>query len=160
MSRQDYKDIAKGTGISIALGVAALVVVIVLGAMWIFGFGLFQRSTANFRGGTAANERIFADPDTRLSAYSHFFDLCSQVQSDESRIKNLEAELSGQPAPSEARVGQIQASITAVRNQRAENINRYNTDSAKDYTIAHFKDLDLPTRLSVEGDTQCTSFVG
>lgn len=141
------------------IGGAAIVLVLitVIGAMWIFGFGFFQRSTADFRGETAALEEILADPHNRITAYDHFFSLCASVQSAEGTIRALELELET-TEPSEARVEQIQGALTANRSRRETLINEYNADASRDYTVGQFRDADLPDRLNVsDEETTCTS---
>lgn len=149
------RGIAAGTGVAIGLGALALILAIVLGTMYIFGYGLFRRATADFRGQTGAIERIQADPDFRIAAYEHFFDLCSAVQADEGRFDSLQQELDTRP--SDERREQIQATLTAVRASRLEKIRRYNTDASQDFTAGQFRAAELPYQLNPEGDTTCAT---
>lgn len=131
-----------------------LVLGLILAGMAVFGVGLFKRSTADFRGGTAQRERTLADPDYRIAAYDRFFDLCAAVQSSEATAASLEEEL--ETKPSDARVEQIQASLTAVRANRAEQVNQYNADAAKAGTRAQFRASTLPYTLDVNAEvTTC-----
>lgn len=135
---------------------AIIVVIMVFGSMWMFGWGFFQRATADFRGETAALEQIKADPNSRISAYEHFFGLCASVQGHEDTIRALQTELDGQP--SESRAEQIRGAITANQAQRDGKIRQYNNDAAKDFTVGQFRDADLPERLDVDKEvTECAS---
>ena len=119
-----------------------------------FGFGWFSRWTAEWRGGTAATEIVHADPNYRIAAYEHFFDLCAQVQSTEAGIRAQLDELDTDPP--EARRVQIQANITAARKVRAELINQYNADATKEDTQANFLASSLPYHLNITTEeTQC-----
>lgn len=139
--------------IACGLGFAAL---LVLASMWVFGWGAFTRATADFRGETGQIERTRADADYRIANYDHFFDLCASVQSKEATIDSLEQEL--ETDPREQRAEQIQATLTAVRASRAEAINQYNADAAKEATAAQFRASNLPPKLSIdEGETECAS---
>lgn len=135
-------------------GAIAAVVFLVIGG--IFLVGSIQRSTADFRGETAALEDILADPNSRISAYDHFFTLCSSVQSHETTIKALEEELAG--GVSEDRQEQIQGAITANKSQRDAKIHQYNNDARRDYTVGQFRDADLPNELDIDAEeTSCES---
>lgn len=148
--------IGKGALAAIVLGAVAITVTLVIATMAVFGVGWFQRSTAEFRGETAALEDILADPDRRISAYEHFFDLCASIQGHEDTIRALETELAGDP--SDSRREQIQGAITANQAQRDGKIRQYNTDAAQDYTVGQFRGADLPDRLDTnDKETTCAS---
>jgi hypothetical protein len=139
---------------AIAIGVIVIVVLIIISLVAIFGFGLLQRETADFRGDVEAVERTTGSGAFRIAAYEQFFNLCAAVQTHEARIANLEREL--ERNPSDSRVEQIEASITAVRNQRMEAINRYNADARMDYTRGQFQDSELPFQLDPNAEeTSC-----
>lgn len=143
-------------GKAIGLAIGAIAVVIIIGLVGVYGFGWFQRSTADFRGGTAALEQIQADPNSRISAYEHFFNLCASIQGHEETIKALEAEL--EQGVSESRKEQIQGAITANQSQRNGKIREYNLDAQRDYTIGQFRDADLPHELDIEAEeTTCVA---
>lgn len=148
------KEGAKVGGLVLLGSVVALVLAIAIASMWIFGWGFFQRSTADFRGKTEQIEKTKANADFRIAAYDHFYNLCAAVQSEEATIRALEKEL--KRGPSESRVEQIYASITANEATRAENINQYNADAKKEATIGQFKASDLPYELNVNAEeTKC-----
>lgn len=160
--RDDYKtsEFAKDgfrlTGWSLLAGIAVIIVVLILSAMAVFGFGLFQRGTADFRGGTEQIEQTKGNGSYRIAAYDHFYDLCASVQNSEATIAALEQEL--ETNPSESRVEQINASITANRANRASSINEYNADARKEDTLANFMASDLPYQLnSTDKETTCTA---
>lgn len=156
IERPSARQVATGTRWVIGGAALVLVVALVIGGMAVFGVGWFQRSTADFRGETAALEQIKADADNRISAYEYFFDLCASVQGHEDTIRALEAELAGDP--SEDRAEQIQGAITANRAQRDAKIRQYNSEASKDYTTGQFRDADLPAELSIDAEeTTCAN---
>lgn len=147
---------AEIAGKTIALAAVVLVVVLIIGAMYLFGFGLFQRGTADFRGGTEQIEKTKGSGDYRIASYDHFFNLCASVQSKEATIDALEKELSRKPDPSESRTEQIYAAITANEAIRAETINQYNVDAKKEATVGQFRASNLPYELNANAkETQC-----
>jgi hypothetical protein len=139
---------------AVILGAMAIVVALVLSAMAVFGFGFFQRGTAEFRGKTGQIERTRANPAFRIASYDSFYNACAAVQSDEATISALKEELTTHPSP--ARVEQIQASLTALRAGRAEKINNYNADARKTATAGQFRASDLPYQLDRNAEeTSC-----
>ena len=151
-----YRTAGRIAGKTIALWVMGVALLIALGFIAVYGFGWFQRSTADFRGETAALEDIQADPNSRISAYEHFFSLCASIQGHEETIKALEAELA--QGVSESREEQIRGAITANKSQRDGKIREYNLDAQRDYTAGQFRDADLPEHLDIEAEeTQCVS---
>jgi hypothetical protein len=139
-------------------GAVVLVATLVLGVMYVFGWGFFAHVTAPWRGEVEKREQVEGSGAYRIAAYDHFFDLCAQVQSAESSIRNLRRELNAEPEPGDERAMQINASITALENNRAENIHQYNADAAKQYTAGQFRSSGLPYRLDPRTqETQCTS---
>lgn len=136
----------------IGLGAAFVVTVLVLSLMWTFGWGWFARTTAEPRGLQAQRELVEADGDYRIAAYEHFFDLCAAVQSRESTIEQLEAEL---PGAEPRRAEQIRTTLTALRSSRASAVHEYNADARKAATEGKFRDLGLPSRLELQKETSC-----
>jgi hypothetical protein len=144
------------SGWAVVIIAVALVAALTVAALWVFGIGWFQRSTADHRGETAALEEILADPDRRITAYEHFYDLCASIQGHEATIRALEQELDTDP--SDSRREQIHGAITANRAQRETKIHRYNSDAAKDYTVGQFRDAGLPDRLDIDAEeTTCVA---
>lgn len=157
IERPSARAIATGTKWVIGGAALVLVVTLTIAAMAIFGVGWFQRSTADFRGETAALEDILADPNRRISAYEHFFDLCASVQGHEVTIRALEVELED-PATTDKRAEQIRGAVTANQAARDSKILEYNVDASRDYTIGQFRDADLPHKLDInEEETTCTA---
>lgn len=148
-------EVWRGGSWVIGLAVVAIVVMLVVGLMWAFGFGLFSRATANERGGTQVREKTVADGNYRIAQYDHFFDLCASVQSDEDTIEQLGTELADDLTPE--RASQIKSTLTAVRSNRAESINQYNADARKAGTAGQFRDSALPYQLDKKAEaTTCT----
>lgn len=120
----------------------------------IYGGGMLQRITADFRGETSQIEQTEANADYRISAYDRFYDKCMSVKSIESKIKNLTDEL--EQTDKEQRKDILNTSITASKNKRAEMIQSYNADARKEDTRAKFKASDLPYELNEnEEETIC-----
>lgn len=141
--------------LKIALGVA-ITIGLMLG-LW-FGITQFQRATADYRGETDLIEDTEANAHFRRTAYETFFDLCASVQSAETRIDALVEELHSDPPPRTYRAEELRATITAVRSQRASQINQYNADAAKDWTVGQFQANGLPHRLNEDQEkTTCAA---
>lgn len=156
--REYAKEGAKASGLAILAGVAAFVIILIFATMAIFGWGFFQRGTADFRGKTAQTERVKADPDYRIAAYDHFFDLCGSIQSKEDQIRNTEARPTTEGSNSGFTASQKEAILLALRNSRAELIREYNADAGKADTKANFLSSDLPYTIDINGeDTTCNA---
>jgi hypothetical protein len=136
----------------VALGVIILPI-----ALWAGTLG-FKWVSAEIRGQSDARETILADGNFRIQAYNHFFGLCASIQTHEDRISNLEDELHDElNPPSDARREQIHVSLTAIRNQRNSNINTYNTDAQREWTIGQFREEGLPYQIDSDNErTSCT----
>lgn len=144
-----------GRGV-IAFGLV-IVTLILLASMWVFGWGFFSRATADFRGETAQIEDTLADPDYRIAAYDHFFGLCTAVQNTEAQIRGQEGELEAEGV-TEARKGQIQSNLAALRASRESLINEYNNDAGREATVGQFHASNLPDRLDSEKEkTECVA---
>lgn len=140
----------KGKWIAASIGAFVLVAALMVGG---FAFNWF---TAEPRGALEAREQILGSGDFRIQAYDRFFNQCAAIQSDEGRIQSLQTELET-TNPSPSRVGQINASLTAIRSSRLEKINEYNADAGRNYTVGQFRDSDLPYNIDPnnEGPTEC-----
>jgi Na+-transporting methylmalonyl-CoA/oxaloacetate decarboxylase gamma subunit len=131
-------------------GVAAFFLVLLL---LIFAFGGLKWITASFRGEVDARERTEASGAFRLATYEEFFNLCADVQTKEASISNLKEELETSEDAQRQQV--INTSVTALRNSRAESINKYNSLAAQEHRQA-FRDNDLPARLNINEEiTEC-----
>lgn len=112
-----------------------------------------RRGTADYRGETEQIEQVRRNEQFRIQAYDSFFAQCAAVQTSEARINALTEEL--ETNPSESRTGQINASLSAIKAQRASQINQYNADAAN-WQTGHFQDAALPARLNVNvKETTC-----
>lgn len=124
---------------------------LIIGA-W-FAITQFQRATADYRGDTALIEDTKANANFRRQAYDTFFDRCAAIQTTESRIAALETEAE---TATEKRAQEIASTITANIAQRANQINQYNADAAKDWTAGQFQANSLPYRLDLNQEkTTC-----
>ncbi len=147
---------ARYSALAIVVAALAIVVALAIGVMALFGFGLFNRSTADYRGRNSQIEQTKGDGTYRIAAYERFYGLCASVQDDEASVESLEEELKTDP-PAD-RVVQVNASLTALRSSRAEKINRYNADARKSATLAQFKASDLPHELDKTAEeTTCAA---
>lgn len=136
--------------ILVGVGVLIGIIAVVVGTM--FATGTISMLTAPFRGAVEAEEQIQSGTN-RIAAYDEFYDVCASVQADEDRLDNLRAEREDADA---SRASQLDATITAVENSRAEKIRGYNADARKEYTDGQFRSSDLPYQLDVkEEETEC-----
>jgi hypothetical protein len=153
---REYREGARIANLAIFAGALVLVVGLVVGAMWLFGFGWFSNATADFRGEVDKKNRVEGSGAYRIAAYDHFFDLCAAVQTDEATLLQIEKELED-ANPDLLRRNQIAITRGAIARARAEKINTYNADAAKGYTRGQFRDSGLPDRLDINAkETQCT----
>lgn len=142
------RDVAKWSGATIAGAALALVVVVAVGAMWVFGFGFFQRSTAEFRGRTGQIERTRADANYRIANYDWFFTQCGAVRAQEARMRIFAADTT-----SEGRTN-----LRAVEANRASLIEEYNARATQEDTAGHFRSSHLPYQLSTDDEeTRCAT---
>lgn len=150
------RELSAGATLVVIGGALALIVALVIAAMAVFGFGWFSNATANFRGNVAKNNLVQGNGNYRIAAYDHFFNLCQHVQSDEASITNAQDELKTSTNPQRQLV--LNATITALRNDRADTITQYNADARKTYTLAQFRDSALPYQLDLTREqTSCVS---
>lgn len=140
------------TLITIGASVIALLLILAL----IYGGGMVQRLTADFRGETKQIEQTKASGDYRIAAYDQFYDKCAGVRTLESKIVNMERELEG--TEEVQRKTTLNTSITASANKRAELIESYNADARKEASRGQFKASDLPFELDIEEDTVCENY--
>lgn len=154
--RDAAKDGIRGTTLAIIVGVCAVVVLIVVGLVGVYGFGWFQRGTADFRGRTNQINQVNGNGSYRIAAYDHFYDLCAGVQTDEARIASTQRDLKLTTDP--ARKMQLEANLSAQQNTRAGDINQYNADARKAATEGQFRASDLPYQLDINAEeTTCTA---
>ena len=138
----------------ITITVFSVVIAVAIILATVYGGGLLQRMTADFRGETGQIEQTQADADYRISAYDQFYDKCAGIQTLESKISNLSDEL--EETDDEQRKSVLNTSITASKNKRAELINDYNADARKEATRGQFKASDLPYEVDInEEETTC-----
>lgn len=156
--RNGARDTARVSGLAVAFSATFIVLTIVIGSMAVFGFGLFQRSTADFRGETEAIERTQADGAFRIASYEWYFDQCAAIQAAEGRINAQLSELDGDPAPSEDRRERINTNLAAMRGQRDALIARYNQEARKEETTGAFRANDLPMQINVSNPTTTCTF--
>lgn len=154
------KDWFIGLGTVMAALVAGLVALLVIGLIGVFGFGWFQRSTANYRGQTGVIERTKANPDFRIQAYEHFYDLCAAVQAVEGTLNASLTELAASTTANDQE--RIRTNITGLQAQRTRSLAQYNVDARKSGTQGQFRASDLPYQLPsgafVKGDmTSCVA---
>jgi len=137
-----------------ALVIAGLVVAVLVVSMVIwFAANIFSQETAPFRGETSKRNQVEANGQYRIAAYDHFKDLCATVQTDKQTITNTQGQLdlSTDPAQKQA----LSLFLLAQNNKLAEDVNQYNADASKSYTLGQFRDSSLPYKLYIEGETQC-----
>ncbi|WP_328772509.1 hypothetical protein [Streptomyces sp. NBC_00286] len=131
---------------------SCIVVLVGLYLIGTFVFGGAGWITAPFRGEAQERENTVGSGEFRQGTYEEFFDLCEAAQNAEATIQALSQE---RETASDARMSQIDQSITALRATRIESINDYNAKAAQEHR-APFRDEDLPYRLDADADnTTC-----
>ncbi len=147
-------DWIKGAGAFVVGIIVFFVLFIIIASVGIFGFGWFQRSTADFRGQTAAIEKTKANADFRLHAYNQFYDLCSQVQSLEDRIIIFSGDVERFAGTSKE--AEALTNLHAIEAQRSTLIREYNAKASRGFTDGQFRSNDLPYQLDVtDKETIC-----
>lgn len=135
-------------GFAVVAIVGVVILTLLISSMAIFGWGFWTRSTADYRGQTAAIERTKADADFRISSYQKFFDLCGRVQAQEDRIRILADSTSPNAA----------TDLVAVRSIRADLVREYNNLATRDFTEGQFRASQLPYQLAIDNEeTSCGS---
>lgn len=157
--RDPSGEIIRGAVIATIAIVVALIVALLIASMAVFGFGWFERGTANFRGKTSEINQVNSG-NYRIAAYDSFFDQCSAIQTDEQRVKNTLQELAA--TTDTDRKAQLQANLDAQKNQMVTDINQYNADARKTDTKGHFRASELPYQIDPNTDptkeiTSCNS---
>jgi hypothetical protein len=120
--------------------------------MWILGVGLFQKETANFRGGVRQNEQIFGDPNYRTATYNHFFDLCASVQTFNDQITVTRQQMTAATGDSIA-LRDLTTNLGAQENGRNEAIRQYNADASKTATLDQFRSASLPIHIDPQSES-------
>lgn len=138
------KDIFKGIGILVLIGVLILAV---SSAIW-----GWRAVTAPIRGWITAEEQI-ESAESRRYNYNWFYNKCAAIQSYEDQIENTKDALEQTNDDEQRR--RYERNLLALKNQYNQAINDYNATSRKHYTAARFKDENLPERISKNGDTTC-----
>lgn len=133
---------------AVVAAVGAVVLIIVVALMAVLGVGVFQRSTANFRGRTSAIEKTRGNGDYRVAQYDWFFSQCAAVQAQEDRITIFTSDTSPIGA----------ANLRAVEANRASLIRDYNARAEATGTSGQFRASDLPFQINPnQKDTSCGS---
>lgn len=129
------------------MGLTVVVVIFCLVLIWGITAAVFglRVATAGIVGAGQAKIQI-QSAGFRITAYNHFFDLCSSVQTHEVQIDALRAQLSD--TTDERSKNIVRSSLTGVLAARGGAIARYNQDALKEYTEGQFKDADLPYQLA------------
>lgn len=146
------KSTIKGASVGLVALVGFLVLCLVVGLIGVYGFGWFQRETANYRGETQAIEQTKANADFRLNSYNLFFDLCGDVQSLEDRIGYAESKAAATGTTD------AQTELDALRSRRSQLVREYNAKASRDFTEGQFLSTNLPYRLDINNkETQCAN---
>lgn len=145
------KLVAQGASLAVVSIVGTFALALMIGLIGVYGFGWFQRETANYRGQTQAIEQTKADADFRLYSYNTFYDLCSSVQSLEDRIGYAEAKVEVNGS------ADAQTELDALLSRRSQLIRDYNSKASRDFTEGQFRSNDLPYQINIEGETQCAN---
>lgn len=153
----DYREGFRFSGLAIVFGAVALVVVLILTAMAVFGFGLFSKATANFRGSVQQANQTRGNGSFRIAAYDQFYNECAQIQKDEASIIGLKSKLSSDAKGSQQQ-SIDQTDYTAAVISRSQDIAQYNADARKTATEGAFRASDLPFQIDPTiKETSCTA---
>lgn len=125
--------------------VGGFVAVLLVATMAVFGWGFFQRGTAEFRGKTNEIEQTKANGDFRIAAYNSFYDQCAGVQFLDVALDSQRDELDNTTNPDDQ--ARLRTNITGVTAQRALAVAQYNADARKTGTVGQFRASDLPYQL-------------
>lgn len=122
------------------LGIIALVFLIVA-----IGWG-WSWVTSPTAGKVEARKTINSGP-FRISAYQHFFNLCSSIQGLEGTLDAQERLLVGATGDERDR---IRANIAGIEGARAQAIAQYNAEARESYTIGQFRSKQLPYQIPTD----------
>jgi len=137
---------------SIFSGIGILILVIVVVMALSLGGLAWRYYTADIRGTVDAEERI-ESAQSKIQNYEHYFDLCSTAQTRQQSLMVQEELLSSAEDTKER--ARIRANVAGLKAQLASAVNQYNVDVQKDYTMARFKDVDLPYELDYNTPINC-----
>lgn len=130
--------------------------VIILGIVLLMALSLgslaWRYYTADIRGTVDAEEQIESGR-SKITNYNHFFDLCSLAQTRQQSLE-VQKSLLENAESSDERV-RVRSNIAGLEAQLNRAINQYNVDVQKEYTMARFKDVDLPYELSATQSIYC-----
>lgn len=144
--RESRNAVLTVVGVIAAFAVLAIVIIYLSGGI--------KQLTASFRGETETKEITEADGAFRVTSYDRFFEICSDVQAKEQKIRNAETELKKDDL-SDQRKTVLEDSVFANENQRAELITQYNGLTSNKYRAA-YKDKGLPDNLDESNHhTEC-----
>jgi hypothetical protein len=135
-----HGDAARGFRWSVVLAFFAVLLVVAVGLMWTFGFGLFQRETAAFRGETGAIERR-ESAENRVAAQERFEDLYAEIVATDRKLAPAEEALEADPDSQVRRT-----EFTGLTNYCLDVVGDYNAEARK-YTAADFRAADLPAEI-------------
>ncbi|MEO3856115.1 hypothetical protein [Acrocarpospora sp. B8E8] len=127
----------------------------VVALLGILGYGIAW-FTQPFRTAAAVREKV-GTAENVLHQYEHFHDLCAGVAATDDKITikqgQIDAYNKARPDGDESdkfqtapKIDRLNTELTALQNQRADAVAKYNADSAK-HNRALFKDASLPYRL-------------
>lgn len=139
------KEWIRGLSNGVLIFIGTLVALLVIGLVGVYGFGWFQRSTANFRGQTSAIEKTRANANFRIAAYNVFFDDCNGIKAIEAKIAIAEDAVE-QFKGTDQHTTAI-ANLNALRSNRENLIADYNNKASRDFTEGQFRDSKLPYRI-------------
>ena len=123
---------------------ALLILGVVLAIAIIPSIWAIRYFTAGVRGEIGKVEQI-QSAGSKIANYNYFFDLCASIQGHEAALDAMKEQFDN--VGDEEERYRILANIAGIQSQRLRSIYQYNVDARKDYTIAEFRDSDLPYQL-------------
>lgn len=129
----------------VVLGI--LVTVLITGGAWAWKY-----YTAHWSGKVDAEQKIESG-NSQISNYNHYFDLCSVAKTRQQSLKT-QKNLLEMAEDSKEKI-RVRSNIAGLESQLNRSINQYNVDARKEYTMARFKDSDLPFQLNFSEPINC-----
>lgn len=85
-----------------------------------------------------------------MTAYNYFFDLKGVINGNKQSVCNVKETLTAICDQDEK--DRLQITIAGIKNQIARDVQQYNADAAKEWTVGQFRDWSIPASMSTEID--------
>jgi len=133
--------------VTIGIGVVLALIVLLVGTICL-GYGI-RYWTAPVLGKIEVQVQTHT-AEYMMQAYGNFFDLKATVDANKQSLCNAKATLA--ETCDAAEQTRLRSVILGIKNQITRDVQTYNADAAKDWTVGQFLDWSLPASLSTEYD--------